>query len=112
MDIGKVLRERVKFRTYRSDPKSPSCKKWGVYPVVKVDKDIFFEDDEFVCQVFLFSYDADEILQMQDEAINQATEGMKKNGWIFWLHAASHKIRRIGRIYRSEIRFVFKVKVP
>lgn len=112
MDIGKILGERAEYRIYRSEPKSTNCKKWGVYPVVKVEKDIFFEEDEFVCQAYLFSYDADEILQMQEEAIKQATKGMKKNGWFFWLHAANHKVNNSGSTYRSEIRFVFKVKIP
>ena len=110
MDIGKVLRERVKFRTYRSDPKSPSCKKWGVYPVVKVDKDMFFEDDEFKCEVSLFSYDSEEILRMQSETIAEAAKGIVKNGWIFYLHAANHRVLKMGRLHRSEIRLIFKVK--
>jgi len=111
MDIGKILRDKANFATYRSEPKSTKYKKWGIYPVVKVDKNIFFEEDEFICQVYLFSYKEDEILKMQDEAIEQAARGIKKNGWIFWLHAANHKVHNTGKLCRSEIRFVFKVKI-
>ena len=111
MDIGKILRERSKIPAYRSEPKKKG-KRWAIYPSLKVDKLIFHEDDDFRCLVSLFSHDADEILRMQDAAIAEAVEGMKKDGWVFWLHAANHKVQRIGKLYRSEIRFVFKVKDP
>ena len=109
MDIGKILREKAKFRAYRAEPKIKG-KKWGIYPSLKVDRDMFFEDDEFKCEVSLFSYDSEEILKMQEDAIKEATKGIKKDGWFFYLHAANHKVQKMGRIYRSEIRFVFKVK--
>ena len=110
MDIGKILRERAKILTFRVEPKKIKSKRWGIYPSVKVNKDIFFEEDEFVCQVYLFSYDPEEILKMQDEAIADAHKGMEKDGWKFWLHAANHSIKRVGKLYRADIRFVFKVK--
>jgi len=109
MDIGKILRERVKFRTYRSDPKVKG-KRWGVYPSVKADQLMFFEDDEFKCEVSLFSYDSEDILRMQDEAIKDAAKGIIKNSWIFYLHAANHSVQKMGRLYRSGIRLVFKVR--
>jgi len=110
MDIGKILREKAKFPAFKSEPKKKEIN-WGIYPSVKVDKTIFFEDDEFKCLVSLFSYDEAELLKMQDETIKDAKEGMKKDGWIFWLHAANHKVEKIGKLYRSEINFIFKVDV-
>jgi len=110
MDIGKILGDRARFRAYRSEPKSTNCKRWGIYPSLKVDRSIFFEEDEFIYLVSLFSYDADEILRMQDAAIAEAAKGLKKDGWEFWLHAANHKVQNSGRLYSSKIRFVFKVK--
>lgn len=110
MDIGKILRDRAKILTFRVQPKKIKSKRWGIYPSVKVKQDIFFEENEFVCPVSLFSYDREEILKMQDEAIVDAHKGMEKDGWKFWLHAANHSIKRVGKLYRADIRFVFKVK--
>lgn len=109
MDIGKILRERVSFPAYRSEPKR-ECSHWGIFPSLKVNNSIFFEEDEFKCEVSLFSNDPEEILRMQDETIAEAAKGMKKNGWTFWLHAANHEIYNTEKPYRSEIRLVFKVK--
>ena len=111
MDIGKILRERANFKTYVNKPKKPG-KKWGVYPSVKADELIFIEEEEFNCPVLLFSHNKDEIMRMQADAIIQASLGMKRGGWEFWLHAANHKITKEGGLYRSEIRFVFKVLFP
>lgn len=111
MDIGKILRDKAKFPAYRSEPKTKN-KRWGIFPSVKVEQLIFYEDDDFYCPVKLFSYDRDEIEKMQDDTIKQAHEGMKKDGWTFWLHAANHKIQRIGKLYCSEINFCFKVRIP
>lgn len=111
MDIGKILRERSKIPAYRQEPKRKG-KRWGIYPSLKVDKLIFDEEDDFRCPVSLFSYDADEILRMQDAAIAEAAKGMNRDGWKFYLHAANHKVHRVMGLYRSEINFVFKVRFP
>ncbi len=111
MDIGRILRERVNFRTYVKDPKKPG-KRWGVFPSVKVNQLIFIEDEEFRCPVSLFSYDKDEIMEMQTAAILQASLGMKKDGWNFFCHAANHKIQKVLGLYRSDINFQFKVVFP
>lgn len=108
MDIGKILRERSKFPAYRSEPKKKN-KNWAIYPSLKVDNLVFYEDDEFRCLVSLFSYDRDEILMMQDTAIAEAKKGMKKDGWTFWLHAARHKVEQVDELYCSKINFTFKV---
>lgn len=111
MDIGKILRERVNFRTYVNPPRKPG-KKWGVFPSVKVDQLIFIEDEEFKCPVSLFSYDKKEIEEMQTATILQASLGMKKNGWNFFCHAANHGIQKVHGLYRSDIYFRFKVVFP
>ena len=109
MNIGKVLRERAKFPVYVLEPKKKPDN-WGLYPNLRINESIFFEEDEFVYLVSFFSHDALEILKMQDAAITEAAKGLKKDGWEFWLHAANHKIKKSERLYSSEIRFVFKVK--
>lgn len=111
MDIGKILRERANFRTYAKEPKKPP-KRWGIFPSLKVDQLIFSEEDDFRCSVTLFSYDKDDITQMQADTITRASLGMKNNGWDFWLHAANHGIERVPGRYRSTINFVFKVRFP
>lgn len=112
MDIGRILRERSKIRTYKSEPKKPP-RRWGVYPSLIVDQLIFFEDDDFRCQVSLFSNDEDEILGMQKAAIAEAAIGMNKGGWKFYLHAANHDVKKVaGGLYRSRINLVFKVEFP
>ncbi len=109
MNIGKVLRERAKFPVYVLEPKKKPDS-WGLYPNLRINESIFFEEDEFVYLVSLFSHDALEILEMQDAAITEAAKGLKKNGREFWLHAANHKVQNLKEPYSAKIRFVFKVK--
>ena len=109
MDIGKVLRDRLKFPVYALRPRK-ELNRWGHFPSFRVDSKIFFEEDEYIYFVHLFSYSVSEILSMQDAAIKAAAKGLKKDGWEFWLHAANHAVKRSERLYTSEIRFVFKVK--
>jgi len=111
MDLGKILRERAKIRTYVNPPKKPG-KRWGVYPSTKVEQDIFTEEDDFRCTVLLFSYERNEIEKMQQDAIDQAALGFKKGAWIFWLHAANHGIEEVPGMYRSTINFVFRIRFP
>ncbi len=112
IDLGRILRNRVKFPAYKSEPKTKK-RRWGIFPGFEVTQLFFIEDkDNFRFKVSLFSNDKDEIGRMKLDVIAAAAEGIPHGAWEFWLHAANNKTEKIPGTYRCEINFVFKVRSP
>ena len=116
MDIGKILQERASFPAYRK-PTKRKHKRWGVFPSVIVDQQIFKEEDVFKCKVSLYSWSLITVAAMKFVTIETAAEGFKKPGtsWQFWCHAANNEIKRITlsgvSVWLCEINFSFKVRI-